>query len=78
MDTRDLTDALEDAGYEPRPYSGRDMYGKQCVGVVVSSPADLFMLGKAMAEYDIGRPTLDNMGREIIVYWPRCEIKQSA
>lgn len=29
--------ALENIGLEPRSYSGRGMYGKKCLGVVVSS-----------------------------------------
>lgn len=33
MDGKKLKELLEDAGYDVRSYSGRAMYGKECVGV---------------------------------------------
>lgn len=32
---------LENAGFEPRSYSGRGMYGKQCLAVEAGSPFDI-------------------------------------
>lgn len=69
-------EALEDAGYEPKSYSGRGMYGKKCVSVH----------GDDVSEWDIARnlfnethdgefdnvpaPKQDQMGRGIVLYWP--------
>lgn len=72
---------FEDAGYECRSYSGRGMYGKDCLGVEVED------LGKFIGEvfYEVaGREEgiceemgdlfrsmrTDNMGEDIIVYFP--------
>lgn len=88
---KDFQRLIEDAGYEPQSYSGRGMYGSQCLGVVVTD------LGKFIGDvlYEIavriddgechavelcepisdafrGMRT-DNMGRDIIVYFPNTE-----
>ena len=68
-----MIELLENSGYEPRSYSGRGMYGKNCVGVVVE---DVFALGVAVGQEsrhyseDIPSAKTDSMGRDIIVYWP--------
>lgn len=33
IDGKQMVELLRDAGYEPRSYSGRAMYGRNCVGV---------------------------------------------
>jgi len=40
-----LIEAIEDAGYEARSYSGRGMYGKCCVGVEINREREAFTLG---------------------------------
>ena len=35
MSKSNLQEFLEDAGYECREYSGRGMYGKKCLGVLI-------------------------------------------
>lgn len=50
MDADKLIEILEDAGYEPQSYSGRGMYGKECVGVVVESGRGGFRLGAELAK----------------------------
>lgn len=74
----DLHDALEDAGYEVETYSGRAMFGKRCVGVIIDSAADLFELGRSLHDTQIGTPTLDNMGRKLIAYWPHIVVEDEA
>lgn len=69
MDAHELIDILEGAGYEWREYSGRAMYGKQCVGVDLDGVGDLWELAQACPE--LPRPTTDSMGHGIIAYWPR-------
>jgi hypothetical protein len=51
-------------------YSGRGMYGRNCVGVVCSNPLSLCMtLGKEGFDVDL-IPRTDNMGLSTIVYFP--------
>ena len=56
---------IENAGYEPRSYSGRGMYGKYCLGVDLPEISGLVRLG------GVPLPTTDSMGKGIIAYWPR-------
>jgi hypothetical protein len=35
MEFKELCELIEDAGYTPRSYSGRGMYGRYCLGVVI-------------------------------------------
>jgi hypothetical protein len=39
-----LCEAIEEAGYSPRSYSGRAMYGRDCVGVEVPRSESGFTL----------------------------------
>jgi hypothetical protein len=86
MDASKLIEALEDAGYEPRSYSGRGMYGRECVGVVTSGAS--FRLGAEVAKSaayladdeeeaqavlcDLAELSVatDAMGFDTIVYFP--------
>jgi hypothetical protein len=49
MDCKQLIEAIEWAGHEARSYSGRGMYGRECVGVTVNDPFEFFaeLLGSA-------------------------------
>ena len=55
-------------------YSGRGMFGDECVGVVLKDEGDLFRfawnLPDDFAEL-LGNPEWDNMGLREIAYWPR-------
>lgn len=69
--------AIEATGQDPRTYSGRAMYGKQCVGVTL----DRFQYFAEML-VDIARDEIDvasamargvrtdDIGRATIYYWP--------
>ena len=80
MDGNRLADLIERAGFKPRSYSGRFMYGKQCVGVVVSGLGEAMRLGAGIVgagptaeeRQDMARLSVreDNMGRDMIVYYP--------
>lgn len=80
INSRKLIAALRDAGYKPRSYSGRGMYGQECVGVNLSSSHDLFLLAReihdTVDEMDLGEPETDGMGKGIIAYWPDAELRQ--
>ncbi len=58
-------------------YSGRAMYGKTCLGFIVSNPAlvgTAIALGLGDSDLDpmalIASSRQDAMGREVIVYFP--------
>lgn len=66
-------------------YSGRGMYGKQCVGITGSETACMSLISAVIValvdeveadEFPAAVDTLmsfsrDNMGLDIIVYWPQ-------
>ncbi len=70
---REIVETLEAEGYDVRTdYSGRCMYGHQCLGVTVPSSGAAFELGQLLHEYDsMGRTLSDSMGLDVIVYWPQ-------
>jgi hypothetical protein len=83
---RDIyVDFLKNIGFEPLSYSGRGMFGKSCVGVVVPSTSSaLFKIGYELGkmkdsedfeELKDGFESLrtDTMGLEYIVYFPDIE-----
>lgn len=59
-------------------YSGRDMYGKTCMGITVDNLYKaLFNLGRESENYDFAkeleRLEVDNLGRSYIIYFPRIQ-----
>ena len=80
IDVKALTDALEDGGFNPEPYSGRCMFGVQCVSIIIESEAELWELAYDLADQGIKipAPRLDNMGRQLVAYWPSAKIEESA
>lgn len=86
IDAGKVCELIREAGHEPRGYSGRAMYGRQCVGVTTDDPFALIgdMLqalldrGETDGELEMIRTLLkdtrtDSMGRSSIVYWPEVE-----
>lgn len=61
MNYEELTTALINEGLDPRAYSGRGMFGKECVGVSVDHPGE-YTLPKGYR--------MDTLGLGYIVYWP--------
>ncbi len=70
-----LIEALSDTDHEPYPYSGRAMYGKECVGVNVDDLGDMWALAMKLAHegLDIPQPSTDSMGRGFVLYWRTME-----
>jgi hypothetical protein len=81
----DFQKLLEDAGLTPRSYSGRGMYGKECLGVDTDRSemrvaAELIRaVIETKEEFDDSLYELagiledtqtDSMGMGIIMYWP--------
>lgn len=79
----DLLDQVALNGHcpAPRPYSGRAMYGKQCVAIsgdYLSEWEVALQIGYLARCYgldarDIGTPNTDSLGRGIVLYWPHHE-----
>lgn len=72
-------DACKDLGAQPYlDYSGRGMYGAQCIGVVLPdelcSAQGYLLLGAKLAEHDLWQlidgARADDFGRQRIVYFP--------
>jgi len=73
---------LEEAGFDPYPYAGRSMYGKQCVAVTASS-FGRFFADILLTVESIGSESLedlasifegmkwDNMGYDFVFYFPQ-------
>lgn len=66
--TMDLIDDLANRELQPRSYSGRHMYGKSCVAVVVEYRMQYDELAQAHPGARI-----DNFGLDFVVYWPDAE-----
>jgi len=58
-----------DVSYTYPDYSGRGMFGKECVGVVISKETyyDLNEYGLTFAHLTFAH--VDNMGSDVILYW---------
>ncbi len=82
MNLERIKEIFRDCDLTPRSYSGRGMYGRNCLGVVCGNPmADLLQVVSSVAENaedpqevadfinTLGRPSTDNMGRDAIVYF---------
>jgi len=84
MNSDTFVEILSDLDYEPRSYSGRNMFGRQCVGIEVEDLHELYDIGYNVAEAiadrgmstvasSPGTPVFDQLGRGIIVYWPNMD-----
>ena len=64
-------------GADLRSYSGRGMYGKQCLGIDMESMADAVRFALMVEDEDLtvalSNPCFDSMGLGIIVYFPNVE-----
>ena len=82
-----LQSTIENAGYETRSYSGRGMYGKQCLGIssenVIKTIVDIlrwvFGEGDDDLYYALSKAMqsakTDSMGHGFIIYFPDHEYK---
>lgn len=84
MDSSTLINIIDNSGFSARDYSGRGMYGKECIAVC-GNVAEVIarMMYEASLEMDqceldefaeeIGKCHTDSMGRSTILYWPQFE-----
>ena len=83
-----MTMFFEDMDFKPRSYSGRNMYGRECFGVVIPRDTNMLKLGFDLAKTlledesfdidDLDYKT-DSMGKDTIIYFPDIDppVKQS-
>lgn len=57
---------LREEGLEPFSYSGKAMYGAECVAVEVACREDAGALKAVIGVM----PKTDNLGRNVVAYWP--------
>lgn len=73
----ELQNAVTDVDGSLCSYSGRAMYGKQCLGIELDSTEDAFRLALSIESGDLAyllsHPKFDSMGLGIIVYFPNVE-----
>ncbi len=68
-----LIDELWEAGYEARSYSGRGMFGKECVSIHANQD-DLWKVARSLShDLNIPTPNIDQLGLGIVIYWPSYE-----
>lgn len=66
---------LENEGYETRAYSGRGMYGRECLAITVRNPIqvaqDIGWKAARTPESDFPQQVrTDSMGLDYVIYWP--------
>ena len=66
MTAKELMDRIRHTGRRPRSYSGRGMYGRECVGVSLRP-------GDYGSELPAEGQRRDALGKGEIAYWPRVE-----
>jgi hypothetical protein len=78
VEVKKFIEALEESGYEPESYSGRGMYGKECVSI--SGDVSAWDVARALwfcnfdsDDLDIPEPKQDQLGLGIVLYWPSYE-----
>lgn len=83
IEAQHIIDALakqgSDTEFKVRDYSGRGMYGRNCIGIDVDTTGDVMKIAALLIDggfstdeiIELGEGmTTDSMGRGMIVYWP--------
>jgi len=73
--------------HAPEPYSGRGMFGRQCLSVTTEDGQDpISLLADLVSDCDDTKEAArllrgartDSMGRETVIYWPGYPLPQTA
>lgn len=90
MTAERLSEIVQEAGFESQTYSGRGMYGKECVGYTVDNGDELFsavMIATSCEDEEKDHicnlfrngVKQDRMGRDqTIIYFPRVKYQEHA
>jgi hypothetical protein len=75
-EVKQFIEALEQSGFEPSAYSGRGMYGKQCVSIN-GDDVSAWEVARCLwynnfeeDDLNIPEPRQDQLGLGIVLYWP--------
>lgn len=79
MTLNELKETIEEAGYEPKSYSGRGMYGKACVGFntddampeVVANLIESATVNNPILAHAVRHMKTDGFGVGTVYYFPR-------
>jgi hypothetical protein len=79
MNTQEFVNLIASAGFRPKSYSGRGMFGARCVSVnldtneVASFGAMVFATAspeeQPFVERLLGKYSMDSMGMGVVLYW---------
>ncbi len=82
-----LQQFIEECGFETRSYSGRGMFGKECLGVTIEDSllhfvAELLDLAEEMSDVKnlataLQNARTDSMGLGTIIYFPYIPYKEN-
>lgn len=66
-------------GEDIMSYSGRGMYGDQCLGLTFESLSDAFNFCLLAGGYEglteaLSSPSHDSMGRGVVIYFPKIQV----
>ena len=81
IDLSILEDLAQEVGLYPEAvrteYSGRGMYGKRCVGIVLDDVTQMLTIGAGLQEAlgEIPNARTDSMGRGMILYFPDLQVE---
>jgi len=70
---REIADEVE--GEFRESYSGRGMFGSECCAV--TSKGSSMEIIELAAERGIKGARFDNMGKGVVVYWPKISVKKN-
>jgi hypothetical protein len=65
MDAKKLIGLIEEAGYEARSYSGRGMYGRQCVGAELERSMSAFTFALELTRAALDSATSEDPAGEV-------------
>jgi hypothetical protein len=67
----EFKEALEAVGYKPKRYSGRGMYGRECIAINDADPWEIATeLAQNYPDATFPKPSEDSLGRGSVIYWP--------
>ena len=75
MNAKKLIKAIESSGHTAQSYSGRAMYGKKCIGVVISSNEEPTFLLKLAGEMISGAEDPEDSCFEVLDYLSKLEVR---
>lgn len=71
---RGVSRIADSLGVDVQRYSGRGMYGAECVALFGDPTRILLLVGKHNSYFEsLPPPLVDQLGRSSVVYWPQIQ-----